>query len=344
MTMLLLALALSVSPAPASGTVPSGEDPHEGLYACSFNLGEYVFWLGEVDGDKRYHRIEILYVEDYPYGTKVRHGGTRAYRIQNGVPDFPTNQIDFEGGTLNYDSVPCTRVSTLSDILGVFGVDPAGLAQELADIEGYSLGQATARLEDAAFAYSAFAFEDDNLDHTLAQFAAGVTLPEPPPPPTPVPGDAPRGSDAYAGIYVNAGSTPRLYLVREGRLVLFTRRYNPRRYPVYPYAYEVEDALEYTIQDGAFDTGTGEVTFAREGDRVVGLAYRRSEAERVYTLRQLIEVSEWDPQLMVHYLTSEHGLSEAEAEARLDDAQALDRALQEGDGVLTFADLAGVAS
>ncbi|MEM8601650.1 MAG: hypothetical protein AAGF99_17170 [Bacteroidota bacterium] len=172
--MLLLLASLVV--APAYPPAPAADDPFAGLYACTPSHGTYVLWLGERDGDRLFQRLEMLWPEDYPHGTKMRNHGGSGYRVRGGAFSTMSGSVDFEGTTLHYDGAACVRAETFADLLRAFDLDPAALAQEIMDIEGGTEAQAMARLDDADLAYAALGYEDDNLDHPIAAVATGVTL------------------------------------------------------------------------------------------------------------------------------------------------------------------------
>ncbi|MEM6784030.1 MAG: hypothetical protein AAF624_09900 [Bacteroidota bacterium] len=128
----------------------------------------------------------------------------------------------------------------------------------------------------------------------------------------------------FEGLYANDSSTPRLFLIRDGKYVQFRRR-SDRSIPVYGYAYEVEDVYDYRVEEGRFAYTYTDTTFHEEGGAVVALTYRGARSPRVRTLRDLLAVNEWDEAALVRHLTNQRGMSAEAIEALLTDPAALDR-------------------
>ena len=316
-------------------------DPYEGVYACTPDSRAVVFWMGDW---KRmdYHRRFSVYGA-YPYGTALRVESGGRYRTRGGYNDLAAI-TEFKGSTFYFDDEACTTVTTLRELVRALGFDPTELAQEIMDLEGWTAAQTDGRLDDPDYLHPLLNIEDA-ISHPLSSLATRVPLGETVgavPPADPAPSGAPEYAHAFEGLYVNARSSPRLFLVRDGRYVQFSREWDDD-HPAYDYAYELEDAYDYTARGGTFAYKYTDTEFEAEGDRVVRLVYRNAESPRVYTLRDVIEVNEWDAADALAYLMDEHGMSEADADARLDDAAHLDRVVRETDAPLTFAVLAGVA-
>ena len=349
-TALLFVLAGLAAPPPDSAS----PDPYAGLYGCNINGNQHhLVWIGTVGEGMRandqWTTYELLSENDFPFDEEIRAKYGSSYHTRDGGFNSGNSQVYFEDGDLWLQDEPCEKIGTVRDALTLFDLDPAEVAQEVMDLEGWSTDQTAARLDDGAFANSAFAPTANfrrGYNMTFAKVVLGRTLPEPPPPPNAAPEGArlPEGSDAFAGIYVDGGSSPRIHLVRDGRYVQFERESNRKRYGGgYGFAYLLEDAYDYTVRGGDFTYRYTDIEFTREGNRSVELIYRGQDARRVYTLRQLIAENDFDLDIFTEYLRDEYGLADGEIDARLDDAVAFDRAVQEGDETITFDELAGIS-
>ncbi|MEM9998244.1 MAG: hypothetical protein AAF809_11135 [Bacteroidota bacterium] len=174
---MLLTLLLTLSlPLTAPST---GPDPFEGLYVCTVSHGTYLHWFGDWDGEDFRREYELLYPEDYPIGTKVRPKRSGAYAVRGGAFHSLSGTIDFDtsGGApvLVQEGTPCTQVEAFSGLITALGLDPTGLSEEVASIEGWTADDTDARLADPAFADQVFGGEFYG-DRTLAELVGGDTL------------------------------------------------------------------------------------------------------------------------------------------------------------------------
>ncbi|GAB5526053.1 MAG: hypothetical protein Roseis2KO_39250 [Roseivirga sp.] len=115
--------------------------------------------------------------------------------------------------------------------------------------------------------------------------------------------------NVYEGVYVIAGSTPRVLLVKGGEVKLYLRKYDDS-YPL-DYYWMYETAHPYTIDNGKFTCDWfGNMDFQKSGGKVTLVKTRHFDIVPARSLADIIRVNEWQARPIMEDLVGNEKLSQ----------------------------------
>ena len=117
----------------------------------------------------------------------------------------------------------------------------------------------------------------------------------------------------YDGIYISAGSRPRMYILNKGKFIKYNRKMNDDL-PTGHY-YERDLISTFNVEDDNLVSPDYDYDahFIKEGNKVIAMADRFVKTIKANSLKDIFSKNEWDAKPLLNYLIEKEGIEGEEA-------------------------------